>query len=91
MPPSGYVNYDIASLFLKWNLETEFLIVCQQKNVWLFVYAISIAVLPWNKKDVYQFDEKILIHKATIDSAAKPEEGGNYTLEYLLFEFSDYR
>jgi predicted HTH transcriptional regulator len=35
---------------------------------------IIIFVPPWNKKDVYQFDEKILIHKGTNVFAAKPEE-----------------
>jgi hypothetical protein len=35
---------------------------------------IVIIVPPWNKKDVYQFDEKILIRKGTNVFAAKPEE-----------------
>lgn len=35
---------------------------------------IVIVVPPWNKKDVYQFDEKILIRKGTNVFAAKPEE-----------------
>ena len=35
---------------------------------------IVIIVPPWNKTDVYQFDEKILIRKGTNVFAAKPEE-----------------
>jgi predicted HTH transcriptional regulator len=35
---------------------------------------ISIVVPPWNRKDVYQFDEKVLIRKGTNAFAAKPEE-----------------
>lgn len=35
---------------------------------------IVIVAPPWNKKDVYQFDEKILIRKGTNVFAARPEE-----------------
>jgi predicted HTH transcriptional regulator len=35
---------------------------------------LVIIVPPWNRKDVYQFDEKVLIRKGTNVFAAKPEE-----------------
>ena len=35
---------------------------------------LVIVVPPWNRKDVYQFDEKVLIRKGTNAFAAKPEE-----------------
>ena len=35
---------------------------------------VVIGVAPWNRKDVYQFKEKILIRKGTNVFAAKPEE-----------------
>ncbi len=35
---------------------------------------LIIIVPPWNRKDVYQFDEKVLIRKGTNVFAAKPEE-----------------
>ncbi len=35
---------------------------------------IAIIVPSWNKKDIYQFDEKILLRKGTNVFAAKPEE-----------------
>lgn len=35
---------------------------------------VVIAVAPWNRKDVYQFEERILIRKGTNVFAAKPEE-----------------
>ncbi|MGD0579372.1 MAG: hypothetical protein ABSC08_10630 [Bryobacteraceae bacterium] len=35
---------------------------------------VVVAVAPWNRKDVYQFEEKILIRKGTNVFAAKPEE-----------------
>jgi schlafen family protein len=35
---------------------------------------LVIIVPPWNRKDVYQFDEKVLVRKGTNIFAAKPEE-----------------
>jgi predicted HTH transcriptional regulator len=35
---------------------------------------IAIVVPPWNRKDVYHFDERVLIRKGTNVFAAKPEE-----------------
>jgi len=35
---------------------------------------LVIIAPPWNRKDVYQFDEKVLIRKSTNVFAAKPEE-----------------
>ncbi len=35
---------------------------------------LVVLVPPWNRRDVYQFDEKILIRKGTNVFAAKPEE-----------------
>jgi predicted HTH transcriptional regulator len=35
---------------------------------------IVIIVPPWNRKDVYQFEEKILLRKGTNVFGAKPEE-----------------
>lgn len=35
---------------------------------------LVIIVPPWNRRDVYQFDEKVLIRKGTNVFAAKPEE-----------------
>lgn len=35
---------------------------------------LVIVVPPWNRRDVYQFDEKVLIRKGTNVSAARPEE-----------------
>lgn len=35
---------------------------------------VAIITPPWNRRDVYQFDEKILIRKGTNVFAAKPEE-----------------
>jgi hypothetical protein len=35
---------------------------------------LVIIASPWNRKDVYQFDEKVLIRKSTNVFAAKPEE-----------------
>lgn len=35
---------------------------------------LVIVVPPWNKKNIYQFDEKVLIRKGTNVFAAKPEE-----------------
>lgn len=35
---------------------------------------LVIAVPPWNRRDVYQFDEKVLIRKGTNVFAARPEE-----------------
>jgi hypothetical protein len=35
---------------------------------------LVVIVPPWNRKDVYQFDEKVLIRKGTNVFAAKPEE-----------------
>ena len=35
---------------------------------------LIVIVPPWNKRDVYQFDEKVLIRKGTNTFAAKPEE-----------------
>ena len=35
---------------------------------------LVVIVPPWNRWDVYQFDEKVLIRKGTNDFAAKPEE-----------------
>jgi predicted HTH transcriptional regulator len=35
---------------------------------------LVIIVPPWNRKDVYQFDEKVLVRKGTNNFAAKPEE-----------------
>jgi hypothetical protein len=35
---------------------------------------VVIAVPPWNRKDVYQYEERILIRKGTNVFAAKPEE-----------------
>jgi predicted HTH transcriptional regulator len=35
---------------------------------------IAIRVPPWNRKDVYQFDEKILLRKGTNVFAARPDE-----------------
>jgi len=35
---------------------------------------LVIVVPPWNRRDVYQFDEKVLIRKSTNVFAARPEE-----------------
>ena len=35
---------------------------------------LVILVPPWNRRDVYQFDEKVLIRKGTNVFAARPEE-----------------
>lgn len=35
---------------------------------------LVVVVPPWNRKDVYQFDEKVLLRKGTNVFAAKPEE-----------------
>jgi predicted HTH transcriptional regulator len=35
---------------------------------------LVVIVAPWNRRDVYQFDEKVLIRKGTNVFAAKPEE-----------------
>ncbi len=35
---------------------------------------LVIIVPPWNRKDVYHFDEKVLIRKGTNIFAAKPEQ-----------------
>jgi predicted HTH transcriptional regulator len=35
---------------------------------------LVVIVPPWNRKDVYQFDEKVLLRKGTNNFAAKPEE-----------------
>jgi predicted HTH transcriptional regulator len=35
---------------------------------------LAILVPPWNRTDVYQFDEKVLLRKGTNVFAAKPEE-----------------
>jgi hypothetical protein len=35
---------------------------------------LVVLVPPWNRRDVYQFDEKVLIRKGTNVFAAKPEE-----------------
>jgi predicted HTH transcriptional regulator len=35
---------------------------------------LVIIVPPWNRRDVYQFDEKVLIRKGTNVFAARPEE-----------------
>lgn len=35
---------------------------------------LVVIVPPWNRWDVYQFDERVLIRKGTNDFAAKPEE-----------------
>jgi predicted HTH transcriptional regulator len=40
----------------------------------LGIEILAILVPPWNRKDVYQFDEKVLIRKGTNVFAAKPEE-----------------
>ncbi|HEY2934407.1 MAG TPA: ATP-binding protein [Acidobacteriota bacterium] len=35
---------------------------------------IAIAVPPWNRKDVYHFEDRVLIRKGTNVFAARPEE-----------------
>lgn len=35
---------------------------------------LVVIVPPWNRKDVYQFDDRVLIRKSTNTFAAKPEE-----------------
>ena len=35
---------------------------------------LVVIVPPWNRKDVYQFDDRVLIRKGTNTFAAKPEE-----------------
>jgi predicted HTH transcriptional regulator len=35
---------------------------------------LAVIVPPWNRKDVYQFDEKVFLRKGTNVFAAKPEE-----------------
>jgi predicted HTH transcriptional regulator len=35
---------------------------------------LVVIVRPWNRRDVYQFDDKVLIRKGTNTFAAKPEE-----------------
>jgi len=35
---------------------------------------IAVVVSPWNRKDVYQFEERVLIRKGTNVFSAKPEE-----------------
>jgi len=35
---------------------------------------LVVIVPPWNKRDVYQFDEKVFLRKGTNVFAAKPEE-----------------
>jgi predicted HTH transcriptional regulator len=46
---------------------------------------LVIIAPPWNRKDVYQFDQKVLIRKSTNVFGAKPEElkklhRGNYVI-----------
>ena len=38
------------------------------------VDVLVVIVPPWNKRDVYQYDEKVLLRKGTNVFAAKPEE-----------------
>lgn len=46
---------------------------------------IVIIVPPWNRRDVYQFDEKVLIRKGTNVFAAKPEELRRlYARQYVI-------
>ena len=40
----------------------------------LGVEVLVVIIPPWNHRDVYQFDEKVLIRKSTNVFAAKPEE-----------------